>query len=268
MRHHALLASALSLSALAACGELTLDSNKLLAAAGVEPTAAHTQPVAALDELAWRYLIQVSDQEEAAAVFDEVRALAPADALLFRAAVRALQQGQTLADGPSGDVVDLLLVDEATAQGTSFIDLSEADVEPVIEEGSTASVPGLGTLSGALCAEGEATCAYVPDWPGTMAVAPCTDGCYGASAADRVTHQATGCATGGCAVRITFHAVPFTRIGAVTAAASCVLSHAQGALPSRMGAKAEVRVSYTAIRKCGLLDETAAEYLRGRVLGK
>lgn len=259
-----------STGVLAGCGEMTLDGADLIAAAGIQPTAAHTEDLSALDALAYRYLLQVNDEAQTAAVFDEVRALGPADALLFRAAVRALQQGKTLADGPTGDFVDLLLIDEATTQGESFIDLSEAQVEPVIEEGSSGNpvLPGLGQLNGALCLEGEAECAYVPDWPLSMEFASCTDGCFGAYAADRVTDSATGCALGGCAVRITFYPADFTRIDAVTAAASCVLLHAQQALAARKGDRFEVRVSYTAIRKCGLLDDTAADYLRGRVLAK
>lgn len=266
------LLAPLALALLAGCGDFAITDEFLLEATGVQPAAPLTaQELGSLESLAHRYVVEVVTEEETAAILDEIRALSPADALVFRAAVRAILEGVTLEEGATGDWVDLLIVDEATAQGESFIDLSEADVEPAIAAGSSGGVPvpgGLGQLTGALCDAGQVTCALVPDWPLTMEVAPCREGCYGAFAADRVTDDPSGCEAGGCPVRITFYPKTFTVIDGVTAATDCVLSHAQAVLPARQGERFEVRLSYGAIRKCGLLDETAAEYVRGRVLAR
>lgn len=270
--HPARLVLAALALAMPGCGEFAITDDLLLEAAGVTPAEpVLAEDVAALELLAHRYVIEVVDAAETEAILDEIRALAPSDALVFRAAVRAALEGQTFEEGATGDWVDLLIVDEATAQGESFIDLSEEDVEPALEAGASGALPdltGLGQLEGALCDEGQAACALVPDWPLTMQVADCRTGCYGAFAADRVTDDPSGCEAGGCAVRLTFYPKVFTVIDGVTAAADCVLAHAQGALPARQGDRFEVRLSFAAIRKCGLSDELGADYVRMRVLAR
>jgi hypothetical protein len=249
---------------LGGCGELVIDEQALLeAAGGADPIAIEAADLVEMEQLARRYTLEVVDAQETADILDEVRGLSATDALIFRAAVRAVLLGVPLEEGDVGSLADLAILDEATLNGGSFLDLTEAEVGL-----ATGGMEGaLGQIDGALCDE-QAACALVEDWPLSLAAGACTSGCFGAFAADRVTDDPASCGGGTCAVRVTFYPSRFTVIDGVTAATDCVLDHAGGVVEARQGERFEVRLSHAAVQKCGLPDEVATDYLKGRLLAR